>query len=113
MAAIPASVGKTQIGMAATREDPPEELTQASAARVGPNAIVSANQQQRDRQQTAERRVDIGAAGGAGNDGRRSMGPRGGDVPTSTGKLRPTDQDRAIQQGNDYNVPRLVETLYA
>jgi hypothetical protein len=34
-------------------------------------------------------------------------------VSTSAGKLRPTDQDRAIQQGNDYNVPRLVETLYA
>jgi hypothetical protein len=111
MAAIPASVGKTQIGMAATWEDPAEELTQASAPRVG--AIVSANQQQRDRRQTAERRVDIGGAGGAGNDGRHSRGPRGGDVSTSAGKLRPTDQDRAIQQGNDYNVPRLVETLYA
>jgi hypothetical protein len=76
MAGIPASVGKTQIGMAAIREDPPEKLTQASAARVGPNAIVSANQQQRERQQIAERRVDIGGAGGAGNQGRHSMGPR-------------------------------------
>jgi HPt (histidine-containing phosphotransfer) domain-containing protein len=38
--------------------------------------IVSANQQRRERQRTAERRVDIGGAGGAGNEGRHSMGPR-------------------------------------
>src|ERR1700724_2020499 len=76
MAAIPAWVRKPPIGRAATREHPPEELTQASAARVGPDAIVSANQQQREPEQTAERRVDIGGAGGAGNQGRRSTGPR-------------------------------------
>jgi hypothetical protein len=38
--------------------------------------IVSANQQRRERQRTAERRVDIGGAGGAGNEGRHSIGPR-------------------------------------
>ncbi len=38
--------------------------------------VVSANQQRRERQHTAERRVDIGGAGGAGNEGRHSMGPR-------------------------------------
>jgi hypothetical protein len=38
--------------------------------------IVSANQQRRERQRTAERRVDIGGAGGAGNEGRQSIGPR-------------------------------------
>jgi hypothetical protein len=38
--------------------------------------VVSANQQRRERQRTAERRVDIGGAGGAGNEGRHSMGPR-------------------------------------
>jgi len=38
--------------------------------------IVSANQQRRERQRTAERRVDIGGAGGSGNEGRQSMGPR-------------------------------------
>jgi hypothetical protein len=38
--------------------------------------VVSSNQQRRERQRTAERRVDIGGAGGAGNEGRHSMGPR-------------------------------------
>jgi hypothetical protein len=38
--------------------------------------VVSANQQRRERQRTAERRVDIGGAGGAGNEGRHSIGPR-------------------------------------
>jgi hypothetical protein len=38
--------------------------------------VVSANQERRARQHTAERRVDIGGAGGAGNEGRHSMGPR-------------------------------------
>ncbi|HXN73004.1 MAG TPA: hypothetical protein VN861_10680 [Candidatus Acidoferrales bacterium] len=38
--------------------------------------VVSANQQRRERQRTAERRVDIGGAGGAGAEGRHSMGPR-------------------------------------
>jgi hypothetical protein len=37
--------------------------------------VVSANQQRRERQRTAEGRVDIGGAGGAGNEGRHS-GPR-------------------------------------
>jgi hypothetical protein len=37
--------------------------------------VVSANQQRRERQRTAEGRVDIGGAGGAGNEGRHSMGP--------------------------------------
>jgi hypothetical protein len=38
--------------------------------------IVSANQQRRERQHTAERRVDIGGAGGSGHEGRHSIGPR-------------------------------------
>ena len=38
--------------------------------------IFSANQQRRERQHTAEGRVDIGGAGGAGIEGRHSMGPR-------------------------------------
>ena len=38
--------------------------------------VVSANQERRARQHTAERRVDIGGTGGAGNEGRHSMGPR-------------------------------------
>jgi len=38
--------------------------------------IVSANQQRRERQRTAERRVDIGGAGGSGHEGRHSIGPR-------------------------------------
>src|SRR6202044_1056091 len=38
--------------------------------------VVSAIQQRRERQRTAERRVDIGGAGGSGNEGRRSIGPR-------------------------------------
>jgi hypothetical protein len=38
--------------------------------------IVSANQQRRERQRTAERRMDIGGAGGAGSEGRHSMAPR-------------------------------------
>ncbi|MGB8543586.1 MAG: hypothetical protein WCD49_18305 [Candidatus Acidiferrales bacterium] len=40
------------------------------------STVVSANQQRRERQRTAEGRVDIGGAGGAGNEGRHSMGPR-------------------------------------
>jgi hypothetical protein len=40
------------------------------------STVVSANQQRRERQRTAEGRVDIGGAGGAGNVGRHSMGPR-------------------------------------
>ena len=38
--------------------------------------VVSANQQRRERQRSAEGRVDIGGGGGAGNEGRHSMGPR-------------------------------------
>jgi len=40
------------------------------------STVVSANQQRRERQRTAERRVDIAGSGGAANDGRRSLGPR-------------------------------------
>jgi hypothetical protein len=40
--------------------------------------VVSANQERRARQRTAERRVDIAGSGGAGNDGRR--GVTSGDV---------------------------------
>jgi hypothetical protein len=38
--------------------------------------IVSANQERRARQRTAERRVDIAGSGGAGNDGRRALTSR-------------------------------------
>jgi hypothetical protein len=40
------------------------------------STVVSANQQRRERQRSAERRVDIAGSGGAANDGRRSLGPR-------------------------------------
>jgi hypothetical protein len=40
------------------------------------STVISANQERRARQRTAERRVDIGGAGGAGNEGRHSIGPR-------------------------------------
>ncbi len=69
MAASPATAGKSQIGTDATREHSPAALTEVKAARV-------ANQQRRERQRTAERRVEIGGAGGAGNEGRHCMGPR-------------------------------------
>jgi hypothetical protein len=38
--------------------------------------VVSANQERRARQRTAERRVDIAGSGGAGNDGRRAVSAR-------------------------------------
>jgi hypothetical protein len=38
--------------------------------------VVSANHERRQRQRTAERRVDIAGSGGAGNDGRRTVTPR-------------------------------------
>ncbi|MFZ0519707.1 MAG: hypothetical protein WAL95_01705 [Candidatus Acidiferrales bacterium] len=38
--------------------------------------VVSANHVRRARQRTAERRVDIGGSGGAGNDGRRAVSSR-------------------------------------
>ncbi len=40
------------------------------------STIVSAANERRTRQRTAERRIDIAGSGGAGNDGRRSMSPR-------------------------------------
>lgn len=40
------------------------------------STIVTANHDRRARQRAAERRVDIAGSGGAGNDGRRSLGPR-------------------------------------
>jgi hypothetical protein len=40
------------------------------------STLVAANQEQRARQRTAERRVDISGAGGAANDGRRSISSR-------------------------------------
>jgi hypothetical protein len=40
------------------------------------SSLVAANRDQRARQRSAERRVDISGSGGAGNDGRRAMGPR-------------------------------------
>jgi hypothetical protein len=40
------------------------------------STLVAANQERRTRQRTAERRVDIAGAGGAGNDGRRAMTAR-------------------------------------
>jgi hypothetical protein len=39
------------------------------------NTIVSANQDRRERQRTAERRVDISGSGG-GNEGRRAVSSR-------------------------------------
>jgi hypothetical protein len=42
----------------------------------GLQTIVSANRQRPERHRTAERRVDVGGAGGAGNEGRHSIGPR-------------------------------------
>jgi hypothetical protein len=40
------------------------------------STIVSAANERRTRQRTAERRIDIAGSNGAGNDGRRSMSPR-------------------------------------
>jgi hypothetical protein len=40
------------------------------------STVVSAANERRTRQRTAERRVDIAGSGGAGNDGRQSMSPR-------------------------------------
>jgi hypothetical protein len=40
------------------------------------STIVSAANERRTRQRTAERRIDIAGSSGAGNDGRRSMSPR-------------------------------------
>jgi hypothetical protein len=40
------------------------------------STIVSAANERRTRQRTAERRIDIAGSSGAGNDGRRSMTPR-------------------------------------
>lgn len=40
------------------------------------STLVTANQERRARQRTAERRVDIAGSGGAGNEGRRAMAPR-------------------------------------
>ena len=40
------------------------------------STIVAANQDRRNRQRAAERRVDIAGSGGASGDGRRSMSPR-------------------------------------
>lgn len=40
------------------------------------STIVTANHDRRARQRAAERRVDIAGSGGAGNDGRRPLGPR-------------------------------------
>lgn len=40
------------------------------------STIVAANQERRNRQRTAERRVDIAGSSGAGNDGRRPITPR-------------------------------------
>ena len=40
------------------------------------STLVTANQERRTRQRTAEGRVDIAGSGGAGNEGRRAMAPR-------------------------------------
>ena len=40
------------------------------------STIMSAANERRTRQRTAERRIDIAGSSGAGNDGRRSMSPR-------------------------------------
>jgi hypothetical protein len=40
------------------------------------STLVSANQERRSRQRSAEGRIDIAGSSGAGNDGRRSMSPR-------------------------------------
>jgi hypothetical protein len=40
------------------------------------STVMAANQDRRDRQHAAERRVDIAGSGGAGNDGHRTMTPR-------------------------------------
>lgn len=40
------------------------------------STIVTTNHDRRARQRAAERRVDISGSGGAGNDGRRPLGPR-------------------------------------
>jgi hypothetical protein len=39
------------------------------------STLVAANREQRSRQRSAERRVDIAGSGGAGNDGRRLLSP--------------------------------------
>jgi len=40
------------------------------------STVMAANQDRRDRQRAAERRVDIAGSGGSGNDGHRTMTPR-------------------------------------
>jgi hypothetical protein len=40
------------------------------------STVIAANQDRRTRQRTAERRIDIGGASPAGNEGRRSITPR-------------------------------------
>ena len=40
------------------------------------STIISAANERRTRQRTAERRIDIAGSSGAGNDGRKSMSPR-------------------------------------
>ena len=40
------------------------------------STIVAANQERRNRQRVAERRIDISGSSGAGNDGRRPLSPR-------------------------------------
>ena len=40
------------------------------------STVMAANRDRRDRQQAAERRVDIAGSGGAGNDGHHTMTPR-------------------------------------
>ena len=40
------------------------------------STLVAANREQRSRQRSAERRVDIAGSDGAGNDGQRSLSPR-------------------------------------
>lgn len=40
------------------------------------STLVAANREQRSRQRSAERRVDIAGSGGSGKDGRRALSPR-------------------------------------
>jgi hypothetical protein len=48
------------------------------------STIVSAANERRTRQRTAERRIDIAGSSGAGNDGHRSMSPRDVDYARLT-----------------------------